>query len=68
MDVIYNQFGIEILKENDSYFIRYDSGEIASKIIKIEITEEEAKEIQQQMTDQAMYNYLIRNLNDRMGF
>lgn len=68
MDVIYNQFGIEILKENDSYFIRYDSGEIASKIIKIEITEEEAKEIQQQMTDQAMYNYLIRNLNDRMDF
>lgn len=68
MEVIYNQFGIEVLKENDSYFMRYDAGGIASKIVKIEITEEEAKELQQQMTDQDMYNYLIRNLNDRMDF
>ena len=40
---IFEDFGIEIMKRNNKYFIQYDAGELAVVMVEAEITEEEAK-------------------------
>jgi hypothetical protein len=66
MEQIYNKYGIEIIKKDNKFFMKYDAGEIAVQIREIEITEDEVKYIQSKKDSKELYNYLIRNLNDRM--
>lgn len=66
MGQIYSSFGITIIKQNEKYFIQYDSGEMASVIKKVEISEQEAKELQEQKSGKAIYEYMLKNLSDRM--
>ena len=63
---LYSNFGITIVQRNDQYFMYYDSGEIVSKMKEIEISELEAKELQEQKDEDAVYKYMIKNLNDRI--
>ena len=67
MDTIYESHGIEIVKSGEKYFLRYDDGEIVSKIKEIEISENEAMEIRAITTEQGLYDYMIHNLNDRLS-
>ena len=46
MEKIFSGYGIEIFINGGKYFLRYDSGEIVSKLIEIEISEEDAKRAQ----------------------
>lgn len=66
MEQLYSDFGITIVKQEDRYFMQYDSGEMVSKVKKIEISGQEAKELQEQKDENAIYEYMIRNLNDRI--
>ena len=66
MDIICESHGIEIVRSGEKYFLRYDAGELVSKIKEIEISEEEAMEIQATTTEHGMYDYMIHNLNDRL--
>lgn len=66
MEQIYSRFGITIIKQAGKYFMQYDNGEIVSVIKKIEISEREAKEIQEIKDGKAVYEYMIKNLGDRI--
>ena len=66
MEQIYFRFGIAIIKQDEKYFLQYDSGEIVSVIKKIEISEQEAQELQELKDGKATYEYVIRNLGDRI--
>ncbi len=66
MEQIYSRFGITIIKQDEKYFMQYDNGEMASVIKKIEISEQEAKELQDQKDGNSIYEYMIKNLCDRI--
>lgn len=66
MEQVYSNFGITIIKREGNYFMQYDNGEMASTIKEIEISEREAYEIQEQKDETAIYEYMIRNLCDRI--
>lgn len=61
MEKIFTGNGIEIFKQNDSYFLIYDAGEISDKMKKIQITEEEAELAQKSSMD--AYNVIIKYQN-----
>ncbi len=42
METIFNDYGIEIIKRSGKYFLRTDSGEMASRLIEAEITSADA--------------------------
>ena len=66
MKKIYNNFGLEIIEKEGELLLRYDAGEIAVQINEIPISKKEALEIQKMSSSQKLYEYLIRNMNDRM--
>ncbi len=66
MEIIYNNLGIQILKNNDKYILQYDGGEIVSIIKQIEIAENEANAIKEINDSNLLYDYMIKNLNDRI--
>lgn len=66
MEQIYTGFGITILKQDTKFFLQYDSGEIVSSMKKIEISEQEVQALQEQKNEKEMYDYMIKNLNDRI--
>lgn len=66
MEQIYSHFGITIIRQDEKYFMQYDSGEMVSSLKKIEITEQEAKELQEKQDGNAIYEYMIKNLGDRI--
>jgi hypothetical protein len=47
METILEDEGIELLKEQSRYFLRFDAGELAVKMLDLEITEAEANSIVQ---------------------
>lgn len=66
MEQIYSRYGITIIKHDEKYFMEYDSGEIVSVIKKIEVSEQEAKELQELKDGKPIYEYMIKNLGDRI--
>ena len=66
MEQIYSNFGIAIIKKEGNFFLQYDSGEMVSSIKEIAISEREVKELQEQKDGNSIYNYMIKNLNDRI--
>lgn len=46
-EIVFSDFGIEIFKRGERYFIRYDAGEIAVQFREEEITGEEAARAQE---------------------
>ena len=44
--ILFNEFGVEISSENAKYFMTYDEGEIAIKMVTIEISKEDAEKAQ----------------------
>lgn len=66
MEQIYSSFGITIIKQDQKFFLQYDSGEIVSVIKNIEISEQEAEELQKKIDGKAIYDYIIKNLSDRI--
>lgn len=66
MEQIYSRYGITIIKHDEKYFMEYDSGEIVSVIKKIEVSEQEAKELQDLNDGKSIYEYMIKNLGDRI--
>lgn len=57
MEHIFSDFGIEIFKCKGKYFVRYDSGEIVSRLIEKEITEEEV--IKAQKSEKDAYEMIL---------
>ena len=63
---LYSKFGITILRQDEKFFLQYDSGEIVSKVKTIEISEREAKELKELENEHSVYEYMINKLNDRI--
>jgi len=59
MEKIFSDYGIEIFKSNGQYFLRYDSGEIVSRLVDIEISEEDA--LRAQLSEKDAYWVIIDN-------
>ena len=59
MENVFSDYGIEIFKGDGKYFLRYDSGEIVSKLMEIEISEEDA--IRAQLSEKDAYWVIIDN-------
>ncbi len=57
MELIFSGYGIEIIKRDGRFVVRYDSGEIVSNIIEKEITEDEA--IKAQKSEKDAYEMLL---------
>lgn len=66
MEKIYDNFGVQIIEKGGGLLLRYDAGEIVVQINEIPISKEEALEIQKIASSQKLYEYLIKNMNDRM--
>jgi hypothetical protein len=67
MEYIYNDYGVEVYKKGNKYFLRYDAGELVVQMKEIEITEQEAEQILSQKSSEELYGYLIKNLSRRMN-
>lgn len=65
MRQFYNKHGIEIIKNNDRFFMRYDSGEVVAQMRELEITKEEARQIQSSGNSNELYDCLVKILNRR---
>lgn len=59
MDRIFCGFGIEIFSHEGRYFLRYDDGEINSRIVDIEVSEEDA--LRAQISEKDAYRVIIDN-------
>jgi hypothetical protein len=57
-EIIFCDFGIEIIKRNSHFFVRYDSGTAVARICEDEITEVEA--MKAQLSEQDAYEVLLR--------
>ncbi|HEY8893101.1 MAG TPA: hypothetical protein VIM70_23015 [Clostridium sp.] len=66
MELVFNDYGVEVLKNENKYSLRYDAGEIVIEMREIYITIEEAIQIKAQKSSKELYDYLIKNLNKRM--
>lgn len=66
MKQTFSHYGITIIKHDDKYFIEYDSGDIVSVIKKLEITKQEADDLQELKDEKSIYEYMIKNLGDRI--
>jgi hypothetical protein len=51
MDVLFSGNGVIILRRNGKMIMQFDSGEIISKTIEVEISEEEAQKAQKSEKD-----------------
>lgn len=65
-ETLYSNFGITIIRQNGKYVMQYDSGEVVSVIRSIEISEREVKELIDLKDGKAIYDYMIKNLGDRV--
>ncbi|NMC56634.1 MAG: hypothetical protein GYA50_05385 [Eubacteriaceae bacterium] len=59
MEKIFDDYGIEIIKNEDKYIIKVDSGGLLSKIDEIEVSEEDGIKAQQgpQMATEVLIKY-----------
>ncbi len=64
MEIILENSGIELLKKGEKYFLRFDAGELAVQMQELEITIEEAAQVQKNPTD--AYNIIIKYQNRAM--
>lgn len=51
INLIFSDFGIEAFESNGKFFVRYDSGEIASDFQESEITKDELIKLQKSEND-----------------
>lgn len=54
---IFNGFGGQVIRRKRRYFVRFDSGGSASKMIEVEITKGESKKFQ--ISEQVAYDVLL---------
>ena len=66
MQQLYNEFGVEVIKEDGQFYMQYDVGEIIIQAQQIKITQEEAEQILQKKDSNDLYHYIIKNLYDRI--
>lgn len=59
--LLFNEFGIEISFENEKYYLNFDEGEIAVKMVTIQISEEDAKKAQISSND--AYQVILKYQN-----
>lgn len=56
-EIIFSDYGIEIIKRSGKTFMKYDSGEHCSKIVEMEITNEEEEKAR--LGEKAAYEVII---------
>ena len=65
MRIIFNDYGIQIIKDRDKYYIQYEYGEIATRMETIEISEEDAENAK--VSPNEAYRIVIKYQNSMMG-
>ena len=61
MKCFFSDFGTEIFKEKNRYFLRFDAGEIVSIMKNVELSRSEAEYIMHEKDWEKIYKYLIDN-------
>ena len=56
---IFCDYGIEIFKRDDRFFIRYDAGEVVVRLEEVEVSEQEALKAQKSESD--AYHVLLKH-------
>ncbi len=64
MEVILENSGIELIKKEEKYFLRFDAGELAVQMQELEITAEESTQVQRNPAD--AYNIILKYQNKAM--
>ena len=64
MKLLFNDYGIEIFQHEEKYFIRYDAGEIVTKMDEIEISRQDAENAQK--GSNCAYDVIIKHQNMKM--
>ena len=62
---IFNDYGVLILKRDNKYFVRVDSGELASRLIEAEISKEDVSRIKQ---DESLALKVLINYQNKGAF
>lgn len=57
---------IQILLEGETYFLRYETGQIASIINEITISDEEAQELMRMENSSDTFKFMLSQCKDRM--
>ena len=57
-EIIFSDFGVEILKRREKLFVRYDGGELVVKLVEHEISEAESPQIQ--ASEEDAYKVIVR--------
>lgn len=66
MQIIFKDYGIQIIKSRDKYYIQYESGEIATRTETIEISKEDAENAK--VSPNEAYKIVIKYQNSMMGY
>jgi hypothetical protein len=64
MEVILENSGIELLKDGEKYFLRFDAGELAVQMQELKITSEEAAQVRKNPAD--AYGIILNYQNKAM--
>lgn len=67
MEEIYNDCKIQILKDGESFFLRYERGMIVSDIREIAFTEGEALKLMEMKSVEETFNFLFENWLERIA-
>lgn len=57
-NIVFSDFGCTILRRNDRYFIRYDSGGIVSWLLENEITSDDVKKAR--LSEKDAYEVILK--------
>jgi hypothetical protein len=57
-EIIFSDFGVEILKRREKLFVRYDGGELVVKLVEHEVSEAESAQIQ--TSEEDAYKVIVR--------
>ncbi|AUX95365.1 hypothetical protein [Mixta gaviniae] len=65
-NIIFTKYGIDIIKDEEKYYIKYDSGDLSGKEKESEISEEEA--LKAMVGPQEAYEVIIETQNRERGY
>ena len=60
-EIVFSDFGIDIVKRFEKFYLRYDAGELVVKMAEIEISKEECTKAQ--ISEQDAYEVILAHQN-----
>jgi len=61
--IVFSNFGVELIRRDGGYFLRYDSGEIVGKMVEVQISEQEADRVK--LSERDAYEVILAHQRAR---